>query len=151
MSIVDILFFISSRRRHTRCALVTGVQTCALPISACGAAALSVRGRASLRRRNPGTFRLRRSGGGIRGPTRDAGTEARLGGRTRADEATTYHVVYDAMLITMIASVIAAAVLFAFPQALFPNSSVNGMDRLLPLIILAVAGSDVALAACAYR
>src|SRR3546814_5519449 len=25
--------FFSSRRRHTRCALVTGVQTCALPIS----------------------------------------------------------------------------------------------------------------------
>src|SRR3546814_2608907 len=28
-----LLFFLSSRRRHTRCALVTGVQTCALPIS----------------------------------------------------------------------------------------------------------------------
>src|SRR3546814_2519397 len=26
------VFFVSSRRRHTRCALVTGVQTCALPI-----------------------------------------------------------------------------------------------------------------------
>src|SRR3546814_9389764 len=26
------IFFFSSRRRHTRCALVTGVQTCALPI-----------------------------------------------------------------------------------------------------------------------
>src|SRR3546814_1805617 len=31
MCFVD-LFFFSSRRRHTRCALVTGVQTCALPI-----------------------------------------------------------------------------------------------------------------------
>src|SRR3546814_1474860 len=31
---VWFLFFFSSRRRHTRCALVTGVQTCALPISA---------------------------------------------------------------------------------------------------------------------
>src|SRR3546814_1190082 len=29
----SFLFFFSSRRRHTRCALVTGVQTCALPIS----------------------------------------------------------------------------------------------------------------------
>src|SRR3546814_10528351 len=29
---VCIIFFFSSRRRHTRCALVTGVQTCALPI-----------------------------------------------------------------------------------------------------------------------
>src|SRR3546814_3585185 len=38
-----LFFFFSSRRRHTRCALVTGVQTCALPIfeimvaKACGA------------------------------------------------------------------------------------------------------------------
>src|SRR3546814_5713044 len=41
MTIVDVCvclfffvfyFFFSSRRRHTRCALVTGVQTCALPI-----------------------------------------------------------------------------------------------------------------------
>src|SRR3546814_3287086 len=38
MSVKDVcirtdMFFFSSRRRHTRCALVTGVQTCALPIS----------------------------------------------------------------------------------------------------------------------
>src|SRR3546814_8272524 len=37
-----ICFFFSSRIRHTRCALVTGVQTCALPISAGGAAAVVV-------------------------------------------------------------------------------------------------------------
>src|SRR3546814_805954 len=36
-----ILFF-SSRRRHTRCALVTGVQTCALPISPCTAPFMGV-------------------------------------------------------------------------------------------------------------
>src|SRR3546814_8397576 len=30
--VVLLLFFFASRRRHTRCALVTGVQTCALPI-----------------------------------------------------------------------------------------------------------------------
>src|SRR5881409_2416538 len=29
-----LFFFFSSRRRHTRCETVTGVQTCALPISA---------------------------------------------------------------------------------------------------------------------
>src|SRR3546814_20464926 len=34
LCVVQTLFFLfSSRRRHTRCALVTGVQTCALPIS----------------------------------------------------------------------------------------------------------------------
>src|SRR3546814_5326072 len=38
---VDLLFFFSSKRLHTRCALVTGVQTCALPIlhdTTCGPA-----------------------------------------------------------------------------------------------------------------
>src|SRR3546814_1366849 len=33
---VAFVFFFSSRRRHTRCALVTGVQTCALPIYRAG-------------------------------------------------------------------------------------------------------------------
>src|SRR3546814_5504623 len=37
----DVCFFFSSRRRHTRCALVTGVQTCALTISGIDAAVLS--------------------------------------------------------------------------------------------------------------
>src|SRR3546814_4280980 len=32
MRVCVVFFFFSSRRRHTRCALVTGVQTCALPI-----------------------------------------------------------------------------------------------------------------------
>src|SRR3546814_19953874 len=39
------MFFFSSRRRHTRCALVTGVQTCALPIfDRCVAAMLAAPG-----------------------------------------------------------------------------------------------------------
>src|SRR3546814_1197461 len=33
-SYISSFFFFSGRGRHTRCALVTGVQTCALPISA---------------------------------------------------------------------------------------------------------------------
>src|SRR3546814_10501556 len=40
-----MVFFLSSRRRHTRCALGTGVQTCALPISMiveCGAGTTEV-------------------------------------------------------------------------------------------------------------
>src|SRR3546814_8895564 len=37
-----MLFFFSSRRRHTRCALVTGVQTCALPILHAGTLAQPV-------------------------------------------------------------------------------------------------------------
>src|SRR3546814_10824598 len=36
-----MFFFLSSRRRHTSCALVTGVQTCALPIYTLQEAAVS--------------------------------------------------------------------------------------------------------------
>src|SRR3546814_2447545 len=36
LAVCFLLLFFSSRRRHTRCALVTGVQTCALPISNLG-------------------------------------------------------------------------------------------------------------------
>src|SRR3546814_16924301 len=42
-----MMFFFSSRRRHTRCALVTGVQTCALPISSAAAAPSSPAERAA--------------------------------------------------------------------------------------------------------
>src|SRR3546814_9406202 len=42
LSLSFLFFFFSSRSRHTRCALVTGVQTCALPILlAAGVTALS--------------------------------------------------------------------------------------------------------------
>src|SRR3546814_9881443 len=45
---VFVVFVFSSRRRHTRCALVTGVQTCALPISASGEARVMVGARSAL-------------------------------------------------------------------------------------------------------
>ena len=61
------------------------------------------------------------------------------------------NVVLDALLLTIIASAIVATPLFIFPQAMFPNSGINGLDRLLPLIIVALAMAEVALAACAYR
>lgn len=61
------------------------------------------------------------------------------------------HVVADAMVLTVLFSLMAAGLLMLFPHAMFPNSGLNGLDHWLPLIILAVAGSDVALAACAWR
>lgn len=60
-------------------------------------------------------------------------------------------IVWDGMLAALIASLGAAALLMLFPQAMFPNSRINGVERLLPLVIIAIAGSDVALAALAYR
>src|SRR3546814_1514199 len=41
ISLFFSLFFFSSRRRHTRCALLTGVQTCALPIFTVGSITLN--------------------------------------------------------------------------------------------------------------
>lgn len=61
------------------------------------------------------------------------------------------HVLIDAMMLTFTVSLLIAGALMLFPQIMFPNSGLNGFDRLLPLTILAVAGSDVALAACAWR
>jgi hypothetical protein len=38
-----------------------------------------------------------------------------------------------------------------FPQAMFPAGGIHGADWLLPLVIFATAGTDIALAALAYR
>src|SRR3546814_10893472 len=43
-----MLFFFSSRRLHTSCALVTGVQTCALPISCLQSAVFLINSRSGL-------------------------------------------------------------------------------------------------------
>lgn len=61
------------------------------------------------------------------------------------------HVAWDAMVVAFVASIIASGVLIAFPQAMYPNSQVMGLERLLPLVVFASAASDVALSACAYR
>src|SRR3546814_5564868 len=81
-------FFFSSRIRHTSCSLVTGVQTCALPICdhrrSPGAAG---RGMAALRQRGP-AFALV-GGGGLHGlVARDVplgGDSLRIGLRKLSD------------------------------------------------------------------
>jgi O-antigen/teichoic acid export membrane protein len=60
-------------------------------------------------------------------------------------------VVWDGLLVAFLASAVATLLLVIFPQAMFPNSRINGLEWLLPLIVFAIAGSDVALAALAYR
>src|SRR3546814_2878997 len=57
--------FVSSRRRHTRCALVTGVQTCALPISCASALRrASAPQQGARRQRRPAGRRAAVRGGG---------------------------------------------------------------------------------------
>jgi len=60
-------------------------------------------------------------------------------------------VVYDALLVGAIGSLIGMALLFTFPQAMFPNSKIHGLEWLLPVAVIALAWSDVMLAALAYR
>jgi O-antigen/teichoic acid export membrane protein len=60
-------------------------------------------------------------------------------------------VVWDGLLVAFLASAVATIVLVLFPQAMFPNSPIFGVEWLLPLIVFAIAGSEVALAALAYQ
>jgi O-antigen/teichoic acid export membrane protein len=61
------------------------------------------------------------------------------------------HIVWDGLLLAGFASAVAATILAIVPQIMFPNSSINGLEQLLPLIIFAISWTDVALAALAYR
>ena len=61
------------------------------------------------------------------------------------------HVVWDGLLVSFFVSTIAAMLLVAFPQIMFPNSPINGLDRFLPLVIFTIAGTEIVLAALAYR
>lgn len=61
------------------------------------------------------------------------------------------HVIFDALLLSFFTSLLASGALIAFPAVMFPNSQINDLDRLLPLVIFAIAMADVALAACAWR
>ena len=61
------------------------------------------------------------------------------------------HVVWDAMAVAFLVAMIASAFLFTVPQIMYPNTPITGLDRFLPCIIVAVAWSDVSLAALAYR
>jgi O-antigen/teichoic acid export membrane protein len=61
------------------------------------------------------------------------------------------NVVWDALLVGATGSLLAMALLFVFPQAMFPNSQIHGLEWLLPVTVIALAWSDVMLSALAYR
>lgn len=70
---------------------------------------------------------------------------------TRADDRPPAHIVWDALAVALVVSALAIGVLATFPQVMFPNSQADGLDRFLPIVIIAIAWSDLTLAALAYR
>jgi O-antigen/teichoic acid export membrane protein len=67
------------------------------------------------------------------------------------DDYSPGYCVWDAFAVVFAASLGFSLLLIAFPQAMFPNTGVTGLDRLLPLAVFAIAATDVMLAALAYR
>jgi len=61
------------------------------------------------------------------------------------------HIVWDALLVVLVVSVTLTGILMTFPQAMFPNSAIRRLDRMLALVVFVIAATDVMLAALAYR
>lgn len=69
-----------------------------------------------------------------------------------ADDRPPAHIVWDALVVTLIAAVVASCVLLLLPQVMYPDSSdISGAEPWLATIVFAGAMSDVSLAALAYR
>jgi O-antigen/teichoic acid export membrane protein len=60
-------------------------------------------------------------------------------------------VAWDSLLVALIGSTVTMAILLLFPEAMYPNSKIEGLDRLLAITVIALAWSDIMLAALAYR
>jgi O-antigen/teichoic acid export membrane protein len=73
------------------------------------------------------------------------------GAATSERPAAEAHALYDALLVTMLAALLGAALLMAVPQIVFPNTQFSLIDRLFPLIIVPIVVSDISLAALAFR
>ena len=61
------------------------------------------------------------------------------------------HIVADAMLTALFGSAVGMVILGSFPQAMFPNSAIHGWEWALPVTVLAIAWTDISLAALAYH
>jgi O-antigen/teichoic acid export membrane protein len=60
-------------------------------------------------------------------------------------------IIADGLLVAAIGSAIGTAILILFPRAMYPTTVIHGLDRLLAITVLAIAWTDIALAALAYH
>jgi O-antigen/teichoic acid export membrane protein len=68
-----------------------------------------------------------------------------------ADDRPPAHIVWDALIVTLLAAIVASIVLLLVPQVMYPDSDISGAEPWLAVIVFAGAMSDVSLAALAYR
>ena len=61
------------------------------------------------------------------------------------------HAIADALLLSLISSTLLCALLWLFPQPMFPSGEEDQIERLMPLAIIPYCLTDVGLAALAYR
>ena len=59
--------------------------------------------------------------------------------------------VWDALGVALLAGLLISVALFAFPEVMYADNTASWIERCLPLIVVALAWSDVMLAALAYR
>ena len=59
--------------------------------------------------------------------------------------------VADAVLLGLLLAAAGAGLLLIWPALVFPTGPITSLDRLFPLVALAVAASDISLAALAFR
>ncbi len=74
-----------------------------------------------------------------------------LAQRLSDDERDAASVVADGMTLSLVCGTVAALALYLFPAPMFPSGHFTGFDLLLPLAIVPLCLTDVALAALAYR
>ena len=67
------------------------------------------------------------------------------------DEGPPVNLVYDGMLLALLLSSLAAAMLYVVPAPLFPSGQYNALDRLIVLAIPGYALTEIVLAAQSYR
>ncbi|WP_192878817.1 lipopolysaccharide biosynthesis protein [Sphingopyxis lindanitolerans] len=79
------------------------------------------------------------------------GLKRGLAEQLSAEGADHRHVVWDGMFVAFLASAIGSAILLLLPHIMFPAGDIDSTDRWMALLVFAIAGTDVALAACAYR
>jgi O-antigen/teichoic acid export membrane protein len=60
-------------------------------------------------------------------------------------------VIADALLVAAVGSAIGMAILILFPKAMYPTTSVGGLDHLLAITVIAISWTDIALAGLAYH